>query len=69
MMELEWVQEGARRGIPAASVKEEYRKRLLLDRLENPDDIAKTVAYLCSPFADQITGSHLIVSGGLPYHH
>ncbi|MCC6958109.1 MAG: SDR family oxidoreductase [Anaerolineales bacterium] len=38
------------------------------DRLENPDDIAKAVAFLCSSYADQITGAHLIVSGGLPYH-
>lgn len=68
MMELEWQQEGARRGIPAAEVKEEYRKRLILERLQTPDDIAKAVAFLCSPLADQITGSHLIVSGGLPYH-
>jgi meso-butanediol dehydrogenase/(S,S)-butanediol dehydrogenase/diacetyl reductase len=67
MMELEWQQEGTRRGIPAAQVKEEYRKRLILDRLEKPDDIAKVVAFLCSPYADQVTGSHLIVSGGLPY--
>ncbi|NMC11770.1 MAG: 3-oxoacyl-ACP reductase FabG [Chloroflexi bacterium] len=68
MMELEWQQEGARRGITAAEVKEEYRKRLILERLQTPDDIAKAVAFLCSPLADQITGSHLIVSGGLPYH-
>lgn len=67
MMELEWQQEAARRGIPAAEVKEEYRKRLILERLETPDDIAKVVAFLCSPLADQITGAHIIVSGGLPY--
>lgn len=67
MMELEWQQEGQRRGIPAADVKEEYRKRLILERFETPDDIAKVVAFLCSPFADQITGSHVITSGGLPY--
>jgi meso-butanediol dehydrogenase / (S,S)-butanediol dehydrogenase / diacetyl reductase len=67
MMELEWQQEGQRRGIPAADVKEEYRKRLILERFETPDDIAKVVAFLCSPFADQITGAHVIVSGGLPY--
>jgi len=68
MMELEWQQEGTRRNIPASAVKEEYRKRLILQRLQTPDDIAKAVAFLCSPLADQITGSHLIVSGGLPYH-
>jgi meso-butanediol dehydrogenase/(S,S)-butanediol dehydrogenase/diacetyl reductase len=69
MMAREWVLEGERRGMPAATVKEEYRERLLLGRLERPDDIAGTVAFLCSAAADQITGSHLIVSGGLPYHH
>ncbi len=69
MMEREWVQEGERRSLPAAEVKEEYRRRLLLERFEKPDDIAKVVTVLCSPLADQITGSHVIVSGGLPYHH
>jgi NAD(P)-dependent dehydrogenase (short-subunit alcohol dehydrogenase family) len=69
MMEREWVQEGERRGIPAAEVKEEYRRRLILERLEKPDDIAKVVAFLCSPLADQVTGAHVIVSGGLPYHN
>jgi meso-butanediol dehydrogenase / (S,S)-butanediol dehydrogenase / diacetyl reductase len=68
MMAAEWELEGARRSMPADEVKEEYRERLLLGRLERPDDIAGTVAFLCSPAADQITGSHLIVSGGLPYH-
>ena len=69
MMAAEWELEGTRRGLPASAVKEEYRQRLILGRLEQPDDIAGAVAFLCSPAADQITGSHLIVSGGLPYHH
>ncbi len=69
MMEQEWIQEGERRGISAAEVKEEYRRRLILERLEQPDDIAKVVAFLCSPLADQVTGAHVIVSGGLPYHN
>jgi meso-butanediol dehydrogenase/(S,S)-butanediol dehydrogenase/diacetyl reductase len=69
MMEQEWIQEGERRGISAAEVKEEYRRRLILERLEQPDDIAKVVTFLCSPLADQVTGAHVIVSGGLPYHH
>jgi meso-butanediol dehydrogenase/(S,S)-butanediol dehydrogenase/diacetyl reductase len=67
MMAREWVLEGERRGMDAATVKEEYRERLILGRLERPDDIAGAVAFLCSPAADQITASHLIVSGGLPY--
>jgi NAD(P)-dependent dehydrogenase (short-subunit alcohol dehydrogenase family) len=68
MMAAEWELESGRRGIPAGEIKEEYRARLLLDRLEQPDDIAGAVVFLCSPAADQVTGSHLIVSGGLPYH-
>jgi NAD(P)-dependent dehydrogenase (short-subunit alcohol dehydrogenase family) len=67
MMELEWVQEGEMRGMPAADVKEIYRKRLLLQRFETPDDIARIVTFLCSPLGDQVTGAHIIASGGLPY--
>jgi meso-butanediol dehydrogenase / (S,S)-butanediol dehydrogenase / diacetyl reductase len=68
MMAAEWDLEGARRGMAPADVKEEYRERLILGRLERPDDIAGAVLFLASPAADQVTGSHLIVSGGLPYH-
>jgi NAD(P)-dependent dehydrogenase (short-subunit alcohol dehydrogenase family) len=68
MMAAEWELEAARRGSTVAQVKEEYRQRLILGRLERPDDIAGAVLFLCSPAADQVTGSHLIVSGGLPYH-
>jgi NAD(P)-dependent dehydrogenase (short-subunit alcohol dehydrogenase family) len=67
MMEREWAQEGERRGLPAAEVKKQYRERLLLGDFEQPSDIAQAIAFLCSPFADHITGSHLIASGGLPY--
>jgi NAD(P)-dependent dehydrogenase (short-subunit alcohol dehydrogenase family) len=38
-----------------------------MGRFEKPDDIAKAVLFLCSALADQITASHLIVSGGLPF--
>jgi meso-butanediol dehydrogenase/(S,S)-butanediol dehydrogenase/diacetyl reductase len=69
MMAREWELEGERRSLPASEVKEEYRRRLLLGRLERPDDIAGAVSFLCSTAADHITGSHLIVSGGLPYHN
>jgi meso-butanediol dehydrogenase / (S,S)-butanediol dehydrogenase / diacetyl reductase len=67
MMEAEWVQEGERRGISSDEVKEEYRRRLILGRFEVPDDIAGGVLFLCSPLADQVTGTHLIISGGLPF--
>ena len=68
MMEREWVLEGDRRSLPTDDVKEEYRQRLILGRFERPDDIAAVVLFLCSPLGDQVTGSHLIVSGGLPFH-
>ena len=67
MMEREWEQEGQRRGIGAGDVKEEYRRRLLLGDFEMPREIARAIAFLCSPWANHITGSHLIASGGLPY--
>ena len=67
MMEKEWQEEGERRGLAPAAVKEEYRQRLLLGGFERPEDIAGAIAFLCSPLASQVTGSHLIISGGLPY--
>ena len=67
MMAREWEVEGERRAMDPAAVKEEYRRRLLLGRFERPDDIAGAVLFLCSPLGDQVTGSHLIVSGGLPF--
>jgi len=67
MMENEWKQAGERLGVPASEVKEEYRKRLIMGKFQKPDDIAKAVAFLCSALAEQVTASHLIVSGGLPF--
>ncbi|MER3452290.1 MAG: 3-ketoacyl-ACP reductase, partial [Acidimicrobiia bacterium] len=69
MMEQEWVQEASRRSMPPQEVKEEYRRRLILGRFEQPDDVAGAVLFLCSPLAEQITGRHLIVSGGLPFRN
>jgi NAD(P)-dependent dehydrogenase (short-subunit alcohol dehydrogenase family) len=67
MMEKEWQEEAERRALQPGTVKDEYRQRLLLGDFEQPGDIAGVIAFLCSPFAAQITGSHLIISGGLPY--
>jgi meso-butanediol dehydrogenase/(S,S)-butanediol dehydrogenase/diacetyl reductase len=67
MMAREWDLEGERRGLPPTEVKEQYRRRLILGRFEEPRDIAGAVLFLCSSLADQITGSQLIVSGGLPF--
>ena len=70
MMAAEWELEGARRGHSG-----ERRSRRSTGSgsssggSNSPTTSPATVAFLCSPAADQITGSHLIVSGGLPYHH
>ncbi|HEV2236028.1 MAG TPA: 3-oxoacyl-[acyl-carrier-protein] reductase [Ktedonobacterales bacterium] len=39
--------------------------RIALERLGRPEDIAQAVAYLCSPAGNYITGSALVVDGGL----
>lgn len=67
MMEKEWREEAERRSLDPGTVKDEYRQRLLLGDFEEPGDIAGAIAFLCSPLAAQITGSHLIISGGLPH--
>ena len=67
MMEKEWQEAADRLDVPKEKVKEEYRSRLILRRFEKPSDISKVVLFLCSPLANQITGSHLIAGGGLPF--
>lgn len=57
----------ARAGI-ADQAFEEVRLRQSLPRALTPDDVAGTVAFLCSDAAQAITGQTLCVDGGLIFH-
>ncbi len=46
-------------------VKEEYLKQIPLKRGGTPEDVANAVAFLVSPAASYITGTTIIVSGGM----
>jgi len=67
MMEKEWVMHAKNRGITPEEAKEENRQRMLLGRLEKPEDIANLVAFLASDLAEYITAESINVSGGLPF--
>lgn len=45
--------------------KNELAKNIPLNRLGNPEDIAKVAAFLCSESADYVTGQVIAVDGGM----
>lgn len=47
------------------NVKETYLNKVVLKRAGKPEDIANVVVFLASPLASYITGSVIIVDGGL----
>jgi NAD(P)-dependent dehydrogenase (short-subunit alcohol dehydrogenase family) len=53
------------RGVPAEEIVREARARVPLGDMPEPEDIAAGVAFLCSDDARFITGSELIIDGGL----
>jgi NAD(P)-dependent dehydrogenase (short-subunit alcohol dehydrogenase family) len=57
----------AEQGIPEAAF-EDVRRRQALPRSLEPDDVAGTVAFLCSDAAAALTGQTLSVDGGLVFH-
>ena len=46
-------------------VIERARRRAVLGRLAEPDDVAHVVSFLCSDSARHITGQTLVVDGGM----
>ena len=43
-------------------------RHIPLERLGTPDEVARTIAFLCSPAAAFITGAQLEISGGVSHH-
>ena len=60
--ELGW--EGELRGMSAEAVADAYVRLTPLGRLEQPEDVAKVVLWLCSPAAAFVTGAAIDVTGG-----
>ena len=47
------------------SYKETLKSRISLERFGDPQDVANTVAFLCSSLSDYITGETIHVNGGM----
>jgi NAD(P)-dependent dehydrogenase (short-subunit alcohol dehydrogenase family) len=67
--DTEFVRDSARRvagktGRAPADVLAAYAKELPIGRLVRPEEVAAAVLYLCSPAADAVTGTTLVVAGG-----
>jgi meso-butanediol dehydrogenase / (S,S)-butanediol dehydrogenase / diacetyl reductase len=61
--EVQW--EAALRNLTAQQVIDEYIAQTPLGRLEQPEDVAKAVLFLCSDLSGFITGESLNVTGGV----
>ncbi|NMC79911.1 MAG: SDR family oxidoreductase [Chloroflexi bacterium] len=64
MQKRELVWEGQLRGISPEAVYQSYIDDTPLGRIEQPEDIAKTVLFLASSDSDFITGEAINVNGG-----
>ncbi len=56
--------EGARRLVESLGLKDRFESGVPLGRLTTVEDVARTVLFLSSPAAAQITGTELVVDGG-----
>jgi NAD(P)-dependent dehydrogenase (short-subunit alcohol dehydrogenase family) len=61
--EIEW--EASLRNISAQQVVDDYVAQTPLGRLEEPEDVADVVAFLCSDKARFMTGQGINVTGGV----
>jgi meso-butanediol dehydrogenase/(S,S)-butanediol dehydrogenase/diacetyl reductase len=65
MQARELVWEAGLRGMSADAVRDEYVGLTPLGRIEEPEDVADTVVFLCSDLARFVTGEALNVTGGV----
>lgn len=64
MQEREVIWEAQLRGITAEEVIKDYLRLTPLERIEQPQDVARVVAFLAGPDSDFMTGEALEVNGG-----
>jgi NAD(P)-dependent dehydrogenase (short-subunit alcohol dehydrogenase family) len=55
-------------GRQAGEVEHELASRTMLNRIGRPEEVAKCVRFLCSDDASYVTGTTLMVDGGLTAH-
>ncbi|MFY1635691.1 SDR family NAD(P)-dependent oxidoreductase [Solwaraspora sp. WMMB335] len=60
----ELVRQGYRRSSDAAAAERAHAAAQPIGRLSEPEEIAETIAFVCSPRAGTITGATIIVDGG-----
>ena len=55
----------AEKSVRIAGILDEYAKAIPMGRLGSADEVAATIAFLCSDDAAYVTGHALVVDGGL----